>query len=162
MMDFKLNKYKFFMVRVTGGQEEHIARMAELRVRNSNGSIKIKSIFIPPTLKGTIIVEAYSYSDVMKAFENIKHFKKIIPGILSHDDVRTLLGIGREEEVINIGDEVEIIAGPFKGMIAKVINIKGEKSRREAVIQLQDASVSQIPIIISVVNLKKRKPAEKR
>jgi transcription elongation factor Spt5 len=75
---------------------------------------------------------------------------------LSDDDVQTLLEIGKKEEVIEVGDVVEIVSGPFKGMNAKVINIRGEKDRREAVIQLLDASVSPIPIIISVANLKKR------
>lgn len=72
------------------------------------------------------------------------------------DDIQTLLEIGKKEEIIEIGDVVEIISGPFKGMSAKVINIRGEKDRREAVIQLQDASISPIPIIISVSNLKKK------
>ena len=148
-------KYRFFMVSVTGGQEENIIRMVELKVKNYS-DIRIKSLFIPPSLKGVIVVEAYSYTDVIKAFEDIKYFKKVLPGVLSDEDVQTLLEIGKKEEVIEVGDVVEIVSGPFKGMSAKVINIRGEKDRREAVIQLLDASVSPIPIIISVANLKKR------
>ncbi len=149
-------KYKFFMVSVTGGQEEHIARIIELRVKNSDGDIRVRSVFVPPSLKGVLIVEAFSYTDIVKVFEDLKHFKRVIPGILSEDDVKTLLELEKEEEVIEIGDIVEIVSGPFKGMSAKVINIRGEKDRREAVIQLQDASISPIPIIISVSNLKKK------
>ncbi len=155
-MNEETNKYKFFMVSVTGGQEEHIARIAELKIKSSKDDIRIKSLFIPPSHKGVMVVEAYSYTDVLKVFEDLKHFKRVIPGLLSDEDVKTLLEIEKEEEVIEIGDVVEIISGPFKGMTAKVINVRGEKDKREAVIQLQDASISPIPIIISVSNLKKR------
>jgi len=149
--------YRFFMVSVTSGQEEHIARMVELRVINSNGGIKIKSIFKPPSMKGTLVVEASSYTDVLKGFENIKYFKKIIPGILSIDDVTRLLEIGKEEEVIEVGDMVEIVSGPFRGMTAKVINIRGEKDKKGAVIQLQDPSAANIPVIVPLSSLKKKR-----
>lgn len=155
-MSEEISKYKFFMVSVTGGQEEHIARIVELKIKSSQDSIRIRSLFVPPSLKGVIIVEAYSYTDVLKVFEDLKHFKRVIPGLLSEEDVKTLLEIEKEEEVIDISDLVEIISGPFKGMTAKVINVRGEKDKREAVIQLQDASISPIPIIISVSNLKKK------
>jgi len=149
--------YRFFMVAVTSGQEEHIARIVELRVINSNGGIRIKSIFKPPSMRGTLVVEASSYTDVLKGFENIKYFKKIIPGILSLDDVTRLLEIGKEEEVIEVGDIVEIISGPFRGMTAKVINIRGEKDRKGAVIQLQDPSAANIPVIVPLSSLKKKR-----
>lgn len=155
-MEEKTTKYKFFMVSVTGGQEEHISRIVELKIKSSNDDIRIKSLFVPPSIKGVIVVEAYSYTDVLKAFEDLKHFKRVIPGLLSEEDVKILLEIEKEEEVIDIGDTVEIVSGPFKGMTAKIINIRGEKDRREAVIQLKDASISPIPIIISVSNLKKK------
>ena len=155
-MSEEASKYKFFMVSVTGGQEEHIARIIELKIKSSQDNIRIRSLFVPPSLKGVIIVEAYSYTDVLKVFEDLKHFKRVIPGLLSEEDVKTLLEIEKEEEVIDISDLVEIVSGPFKGMTAKVINVRGEKDKREAVIQLQDASISPIPIIISVSNLKKK------
>ena len=147
---------RFFMVSVTSGQEEHIARMVEIKVKNSGGDIRIKSVFKPPHMKGVLVVEAAAYVDVVKAFENIKYFKKILPGVLSDSDLETLLEIGKEEEVIEVGDLVEVTSGPFRGMVAKVINIRGEKDRKEAVIQLQDASISPIPIIISLSSLKKK------
>lgn len=155
-MVMSIGDTRFFMVSVTSGQEEHIARMIEIKVKNSGGDLRIKSVFKPPSMKGILVVEAAAYTDVVKAFENIKYFKKILPGVLSDSDLETLLEIGKEEEVIEIGDIVEVISGPFRGMIAKVINIRGEKDRREAVIQLQDASISPIPIIISLSSLKKR------
>ncbi|HEW93943.1 transcription elongation factor Spt5 [Candidatus Geothermarchaeota archaeon] len=144
-------KPKFFLVKVTGGQEESIAKIAEVRVRNSNGAIKVKSILIPPGSKGMLIVEADSYSDVLNAFEGIKYFKRILPGIVDVKEIEQLL-ITEKEIVLNIGDLVEIVAGPFKGMTAKVINIRSEN---EVVIQLQGASISPIPIVIPKDNLKK-------
>lgn len=148
---------RFFAVSVTGGQEEHLARIVEVRAKASKEPLKIKAIFIPPSLKGIIIVEANSYGDVVTGFENLKYVKKIIPGMIPMQDIENLLEVEKKEEVIEIGDLVEITLGPFKGMIAKVINVRGEKDRREAVIQLQDASASPIPIIIPVSNLRKKK-----
>lgn len=142
---------KFFLVKVTGGQEENVAKIAELKVRRSEGKIHVKSIIIPPKVKGMLIVEADSYTDVLNAFEDIKHFKRIIPGIVEPKEVERILEVEKEEE-LNIGDIVEVVSGPFKGMIAKVINIRGDT---EAVIQFQDSSVSPIPIVISKDYLKK-------
>jgi len=142
---------KFFLVKVTGGQEENVAKIAELKVKRSNGRIKVKSIILPPKVKGMLIVEAESYTDVLNAFEDIKHFKRIIPGIIEPKEIEKVLAVKKEEE-FNIGDIVEVVSGPFKGMIAKIINIRGDS---EAVIQFQDASVSPIPIVISKDYLKK-------
>jgi transcriptional antiterminator NusG len=142
---------KFFLVKVTGGQEENVAKIAELRVRRSEGKIKVRSIILPPKVKGMLIVEAESYTDVLNAFEDIKHFKRIIPGIIEPKEIERVLVVKKKEE-FNIGDIVEVVSGPFKGMIAKIINIRGDN---EAVIQFQDASVSPIPIVISKDYLKK-------
>ena len=150
-MSMKELPAKFFLVKVTGGQEENVAKIAELKVRRSEGRIKVKSIILPPKVKGMLIVEAESYTDVLNAFEDIKHFKRIIPGIIEPKEIERVLVVKKEEE-FNIGDIVEVVSGPFKGMIAKIINIRGES---EAVIQFQDASVSPIPIVISKDYLKK-------
>jgi len=122
-----------------------------LKIRHSKGGVKVKSIIIPPGVKGMLIVEAESYTDVMNAFEGIKYFKRIIPGIVDPKEIERVLETEKEEE-LNIGDIVEIIAGPFKGMTAKIINIRGDS---DAVIQLQDMSASPIPIVIPIDNLKR-------
>ncbi len=144
-MSEKENSSRFFLVKVVGGQEEDAARIAELYVKTSEGRIKVKSIIKPPGSKGELIVEAEKYTDVYNAFENIKSFKRILPGIVPFDEVKELL-VEEVEVELNIGDEVEVISGPFKGMKARVVNIK---DKDEIVIHLSDASVAPIPIILS-------------
>ncbi len=144
-MDEEKAKSRFFLVKVVGGQEEDAARIAELYVKSSEGKIKVKSIVKPPGSKGELIVEAEKYTDVFRAFENIKSFKKIIPGLIRFEEVKELL-IEEVEVELEIGDVVEIISGPFKGMKAKVVNIK---DKNDIVIHLRDASASPIPIILS-------------
>ncbi len=144
-MSGETGKKRFFLVKTVGGQEEDAARIAEMYVKASNGKIKIYSIIKPPASKGELIVEAARYTDVYNAFEGIKSFKRILPGLVSFEEIKELLA--EEEEVeLNIGDEVEIISGPFKGMKARVVNIK---DKEEIVIHLSDASAAPIPIILS-------------
>ena len=144
-------KNKFFLVKTVGGQEESVARIAEIRIRNSEGRIKVKSIIIPSGMKGTLIVEAERYTDVYNAFEGIKNFKKILPGLVQTNEVKNLVSEEKVEE-LKVGDMVEIIAGPFKGMKAKVVNIR---EKDEVVIHLSDTSASPIPIVISKDYLRK-------
>ncbi len=144
-------KNKFFLVKTVGGQEESVARIAEIKIRNSGGKIRVKSIIIPSGMKGTLIVEAERYTDVYNAFEGIKNFKKVLPGLVQENEVRNLVSEEKVEE-LQVGDMVEIIAGPFKGMKAKVVNIR---EKDEVVIHLSDTSASPIPIVISKDYLRK-------
>jgi len=144
-------KSRFFLVKTVGGEEESVARITELRIKSSEGKIKVKSIIIPPGMKGTLIVEAERYSDVFNAFEGIKNFKRILPGLVQLNEIKNIVTQEKVEE-LNVGDIVEIIAGPFKGMKAKVVNIR---EKDEVVIHLSDASASPIPIVISKDYLRK-------
>jgi transcriptional antiterminator NusG len=50
-------------------------------------------------------------------------------------------------EVLSAGQMVEIVSGPLKGIVGKVIRV--EKSRREVTLELKEAAF-QLPISVSI------------
>ncbi|NIM45801.1 MAG: transcription elongation factor Spt5 [Nitrososphaeria archaeon] len=143
---------KFYAVKVTTGQEENVIAVACLRIESQN--IPIKSIFAPPGLDGTIIVEADHIGEVNTALSGIRHVKRVIYGTVSQEEIQRLVIVEEKIEEFNLDDEVEVISGPFRDMKARVV--RAEKDKREVVIEFLDAAFT-LPVTISVDMLRKKK-----
>lgn len=138
-------KSRFYAVRVTVGQESNVAKVASLRI--SAEKIPIKSILIPPDLKGVLIVESDNVSMINQVFSGMRHVKKIVFGTISLNEVRRLIEKREIEEEFMEGDIVEVSSGPFRDMRAKITRVDMDK--REAVIEFLDASFT-LPVTISI------------
>ena len=152
MAEEKVEEHKYFVVRVTGGQEENVAKIVRQRVKATN--MPIYSIIIPPASKGLLILEADSAAAVLEALSGIKYFKRLVYGTIPEDEVFNIIKAKVEEEEFKIGDIVEVISGPFRDMKARVLRV--DKDKKEVVIEFLDRSVT-LPITVSTDMLRKAK-----
>ena len=142
---------KFFVVRVSGGQESLIASM--LYTRLTTKKIEgIYSILFLEHFKGYVIVEALDSNIAYEALHGIRHIRGQIRGELPFKDLEGYLIKKPVVTELVIDDTVEIIAGPFKSMKAKIMRVDYEK--QEATVVLLD-SPYQIPVTVDANYLKK-------
>jgi transcription termination/antitermination protein NusG len=141
---------KFFAIRTTGGQEHVVANILQNKVNTKK--IGIRSILVLDTFKGYIIVEAPDSNVAYEALSGIRHARGQIRGELPFKDIEGYLVKKPVVSELNIDDTVEVIAGPFKAMKAKITRVDYEK--QEATVVLLD-SPYQIPVTVDANYLKK-------
>ncbi|MDJ0271231.1 MAG: transcription elongation factor Spt5 [Aigarchaeota archaeon] len=107
----------------------------------------IASIFILPSLKGYVFVEATSKEVIADALQNVRHVKARPPMPVKLETIASHLVEKPLIEVLAAGQMVEIVSGPLKGIVGKVIRV--EKSRREVTLELKEAAF-QLPISVSI------------
>ncbi|KAA2280779.1 transcription elongation factor Spt5 [Candidatus Nitrosocosmicus agrestis] len=142
---------KFFVVRVAGGQENMIASMLQTRL-NTKKIDGIYSVLFLDSFKGYVIVEAIDSNIAYEALHGIRHIRGQIRGELPFKDLEGYLIKKPVVTELIIDDTVEIIAGPFKSMKAKITRVDYEK--QEATVVLLD-SPYQIPVTVDANYLKK-------
>src|ERR1044072_2949084 len=141
---------KFFAIRTTGGQEHIVANILQNKI-NAKG-LGIRSILALDNFKGYIIVEAQDSNVAYEALSGIRHARGQIRGELPFKDIEGYLVKKPVISDLNIDDTVEVIAGPFKAMKAKITRVDYEK--QEATVVLLD-SPYQIPVTVDANYLKK-------
>jgi transcriptional antiterminator NusG len=141
---------KFFAIRTTGGQERVVASLLQTRVNAKK--LGIRSIMVLDSFKGYIIVEAPDSNVAYEALSGIRHVRGQIRGDLPFKDIEGYLVKKPVVSELNIDDTVEVIAGPFKAMKAKITRVDYEK--QEATVVLLD-SPYQIPVTVDANYLKK-------
>lgn len=141
---------KFFAVRTTGGQEHVVVNMAQNKIKTKN--LAVRSILLLESFKGYIIVEAPNANIAYEALAGIRHVKGQIRGELPYKDIEGYLVKRPVVTELNIDDTVEVVAGPFKSMKAKITRVDYEK--QEATVLLLD-SPYQIPVTVDANYLKK-------
>src|SRR6478735_10831898 len=142
---------KFFVVRVSGGQESLIAStlQSKLSTKKVEG---IYSILFLEHFKGYVIVEAVDSNMAYDALHGIRYIRGQIRGELPFKDLEGYLVKKPVVTELIVDDTVEIIAGPFKSMKAKIMRVDYEK--QEATVVLFD-SPYQIPVTVDANYLKK-------
>lgn len=141
---------KFFAIRTTGGQEHIVVNLAQNRINSKK--IPVRSILLLDSFKGYIIVEAPNSNIAYDALIGVRHVKGQIRGELPYKDIESYLVKRPVVTELNIDDTVEVIAGPFKSMKAKITRVDYEK--QEATVLLLD-SPYQIPVTVDANYLKK-------
>jgi transcriptional antiterminator NusG len=141
---------KFFAIRTTGGQERMVADMLYTKVMSKK--IGVRSVIVLDSFKGYIIVEAPDSNVAYEALAGIRHVRGQIRGDLPFKDIEGYLIKKPTVMELNVDDTVEVIAGPFKGMKAKITRVDYEK--QEATVVLLD-SPYQIPVTVDANYLKK-------
>lgn len=141
---------KFFAIRTTGGQERVVA--SQIQVRVNSKKIGIRSVMVLDSFKGYIIVEAPDSNVAYEGLAGIRHVRGQIRGDLPFKDIEGYLVKKPVVSELNVDDTVEVIAGPFKSMKAKITRVDYEK--QEATVVLLD-SPYQIPVTVDANYLKK-------
>ena len=141
---------KFFAIRTSGGQEHIVVNLAQNRINSKN--IPVRSILLLDSFKGYIIIEAPNSNIAYDALIGVRHVKGQIRGELPYKDIESYLVKRPVVSELSIDDTVEVIAGPFKSMKAKITRVDYEK--QEATVLLLD-SPYQIPVTVDANYLKK-------
>jgi transcriptional antiterminator NusG len=141
---------KFFAIRTTGGQERMVADMLYTKVMSKK--VGVRSVMVLDSFKGYIIVEAPDSNVAYEALAGIRHVRGQIRGDLPFKDIEGYLIKKPTVTELSVDDTVEVIAGPFKGMKAKITRVDYEK--QEATVVLLD-SPYQIPVTVDANYLKK-------
>lgn len=141
---------RFFAIRTTGGQERIVANMLQAKMASRKKGVR--SILVLDSFKGYIIVEATDSNVAYEALSGIRHIRGQIRGDLPFKDIEGYLVKKPVVAELNIDDTVEVVAGPFKSMKAKITRVDYEK--QEATVVLLD-SPYQIPVTVDANYLKK-------
>jgi transcription termination/antitermination protein NusG len=141
---------KFFAIRTTGGQERIVANL--LQTRANAKKLLIRSVIVLDSFKGYIIVEAPDSNVAYEALVGIRHVRGQIRGDLPFKDIEGYLVKKPVVSELSTNDTVEVIAGPFKSMKAKITRVDYEK--QEATVVLLD-SPYQIPVTVDANYLKR-------
>ena len=145
-----LGDSKFFAIRTTGGQERVVANL--LQTRANTKKLQIRSVIVLEGFKGYIIVEAPDSNAAYEALAGIRHVRGQIRGDLPFKDIEGYLVKKPIVSELSTNDTVEVIAGPFKAMKAKITRVDYEK--QEATVVLLD-SPYQIPVTVDANYLKR-------
>lgn len=141
-----------YTIRTTSGRENIVIDMIYNRVKSEK--LGIKSIVHPGELKGYIFIEGPE-GEIRKSLHGVMHVKGLIEKPVSLEEIQHFFESKKTKIVINEGDVVEIIGGPFKGEKGKVQRI--DQVKEEVTVELLEASIP-IPVTISIelVRLVKR------
>jgi len=125
----------FFLVRTIGGQEQNAAEFVQKNAfLNKND---IYSIIYLTSQKGYLIIEGKNGQDVREVIAGVIHIKELVAGLLKIEDFDKLLIKKPAITEFTVGEVVDIIMGPFKGMKAKITKI--DLSKLEVTVMLLDA-----------------------
>ncbi|MCE4599947.1 MAG: transcription elongation factor Spt5 [Desulfurococcales archaeon] len=120
-MDEQARPSRFYAVYVTGGTEERVALI--LRQRTIAMGLDIRSIIVPPDLRGTIVVEVGSPGDLFDLVRGLRDVKRRRPVLIKKEEAVRLAAPVVEVPTVSKDQVVEIISGPFRGMKGKVVEV---------------------------------------
>jgi transcriptional antiterminator NusG len=132
-----------YAVKVTNGQERTVAEMLSDKAKVEG--LSILAILALAELKGYIIIEAERPHIVDELIRGMRHTRQRVQGVISPEEVDHYLETRPIVEGLEEGTLVEVIAGPFKGMQAKVMRV--DTTKEEVTIEILEASFT-LPITV--------------
>ncbi len=141
---------RIFAVKTTGGQEKTVAKFVGDRLEKKKQEGKesqVYSILVLEAQKSDVFFEAPNAQAVSDAISGFKHVKGMVPGYIQFADIEKFLVDKSIISDVGVGDMIEIVAGPFKGMRAKINRV--EPQRSEVTVLLLDAPY-QLPVTVDV------------
>jgi transcriptional antiterminator NusG len=135
--------FHIYAVRTTVGQEKNVSRMINNRV--GEVAAEVASIFILPSLRGYVFVEASDRDKIAMIIQGLPHVKSKPLTEISLDELKNHLIERPAIETIKEGELVEVISGPLRGVTGKVLRIDRQKD--SVTIELVE---SNYPLPISV------------
>ncbi|MBS7620316.1 transcription elongation factor Spt5 [Candidatus Bathyarchaeota archaeon] len=148
-------KTSLYAVKITVGQERNVAQMLADRAKVEK--IPVKAILAPYELRGYIIIEAYTPHNVDDLIRGVKHTRERVQGVLDISEIDKYLETKPVITSLQVGTDVEVIAGPFKGMQAKVIRV--DESKNEITIEILEAAYT-LPITVNADYVRELKKGE--
>ena len=132
-----------YAVKVTMGQERNVATMLADKAKVEE--LPVAAILVPTTLRGYIIVETIAPHVVDQLIRGMRHTRERVQGLVTPSEVDHYLETQPIIEGLEVGALVEVVAGPFKGMQAKVVRV--DTSKEEVTVELLEAAFT-LPITV--------------
>ena len=107
--------------------------------------LSIQAILDPAVLKGYVIIEAQTPHIVDELIRGMRHTRERVQGTISPDEVDHYIETKAVVEGLDEGTLVEVIAGPFKGMQARIVRV--DASKEEVTIEILEAAFT-LPITV--------------
>ena len=145
---------RIFAVKTTGGQEKTVAKFVGDRLEKKKLEGKesqVYSILVLEAQKSYVFFEAPNAQVVSDSISGFKHVKGMVPGYIQFSDIEKFLVEKSMVSDLNVNDVIEIIAGPFKGMKAKINRV--EEQKQDVTVMLLDAPY-QLPVTVDVGSIK--------
>lgn len=136
-------KTSLYAVKVTNGQERTVAMMLSDKAKVEG--LPIAAILAPAELKGYIIVEAERPHIVDELIRGMRHTRERVQGTISPEEVEHYIETRPVVEGLDEGTLVEVIAGPFRGMQARVVRV--DAGKEEVTIEILEAAFT-LPITV--------------
>ena len=114
-------------------------------------STDVSAIVILPSVKGYVFVEGRGRESVAAAIQGIRHVKNRPMLTVTLDEIAEHLVEKPLIDIISVGQMVEIVSGPLRGLAGKIIRI--DKAKREVTLELME-STYQLPISVSVDSIR--------
>ncbi len=141
-------------IRTTVGRENSVIKSLANKIKSMG--FNVKSLFHPEELKGYIFLEA-DINTAEKLISGVPHVRSIIRKNISIEELRHFLENKKTEIVVNRGDVVEIISGPFKGERGKITRV--DDTKHEVTVEFLEAAVP-IPITVATDSVRVVEKAE--
>ncbi len=139
----KTMRTSLYAVKVTNGQERTVALMLSDKAKVED--LSIQAILAPAELKGYVIIEAQTPHIVDELIRGMRHTRERVQGTISPDEVDHYIETKAVVEGLDEGTLVEVIAGPFKGMQARIVRV--DSSKEEVTIEILEAAFT-LPITV--------------
>ncbi|MEM4717171.1 MAG: transcription elongation factor Spt5 [Desulfurococcaceae archaeon] len=155
-MSTGISTSEIYAVRTTSGRELDVAFIVERRIYekiNKGEETGVSSILVAPGVRGFVFIETRKPQELPNLLSNIKYASTQRLLKVSLDELLNMIKPKALLEEVNVGDEVEITRGPFRGMRAKVVSI--DKSKNTLTVNLLEAAFS-IPITIPINYVRKK------
>ncbi len=138
-----------YAIRTTVGREETVLENIDLALAKKD--FQVKAIILPKEIKGYVIAEAGSISDLEEAIHGVNHVRGLVRKPLTIEEIKHFLIAKPAKMKIDKGDIIELVSGPFKGEKAKVTRV--DKTKREVTVELIEAAVP-IPVTVAVESIR--------
>lgn len=137
-------KMGIYAVRTTSGQEKTVSMLIASRVAMKK--LPVSSILAPEVLKGYIFVEASGPHYVDDLISGVRHARTRTRGVISPQAMERFIVTKPVVEDLTVGDLIEVVGGPFRGMRARITWIDSVKE--EITIELLEEGFATLPITI--------------
>ncbi len=137
-------------IRVTSGQEKILAEI--LMKKSRAEKLDIYSVVYVENVKGYLFVEGADENTIVKLIQKVKHVKGVLRKPITIGEIENLIKAQKQPAlIIEPGDTVEMVSGPFKGERAKVIKL--DEAKDEITVELVEVAVP-IPVTVKSKMLK--------
>ena len=139
-----------YTIRVTSGQEKILSEILMKKARAEK--LNIYSLIYVENVKGYLFVETPDENTLVKLIQKVKHVKGFLKRSMTVAEIENLIKATKQPAMmIEQGDTVEMISGPFKGERAKVMKI--DEAKDEITVELIEVAVP-IPVTVKSKMLK--------